>query len=96
LSEVIQILKQNLPALKERYPLQSLGVFDSYSRNEEHADSDLDIVYETLPDTFLSLHKFLNLQKDLQQITNLEIDLVNKKHMSEAIWLTAQKDIVYV
>lgn len=96
MSAVIQILKQNLPALKAKYPLQSLGVFGSYSRNEEHYGSDLDILYETLPNTFLTLHNFLSLQKDLQQITRLKIDLVNKKYINEAVWLTAEKDILYV
>ena len=96
MSQVIQILQNNLPALKAKYPLLRLGVFGSYSRGEETQNSDLDIIYETLPNTFLNLHNYLSLQKDLHQITHLKVDLVNKKYINEVIWLKAKNDIVYV
>lgn len=96
MNTVIQTLHDNLPSLKVKYPLQTLGVFGSYSRGEETVNSDLDIVYETLPNTYLNLHNFLSLQKDLHQITQLKIDLVNKKYINEVVWLTAKDDIVYV
>jgi hypothetical protein len=96
MANIIQTLQHNLPTLKAKYSLLSLGVFGSYSRGEENPDSDLDIVYETLPNTFLNLHNYLSLQNELQNITQLKIDLVNKKYMNEVVWLTAKKDIVYV
>jgi hypothetical protein len=85
-----------MPSLKARYPIQSLGVYGSFSRGEETPTSDLDILYETLPNTFLNLHSFLSLKQELNQITHLKIDLVNKKYINEVVWLTAQKDVVYV
>jgi predicted nucleotidyltransferase len=89
-------LQQHLPALKEKYHLQSLGVFGSYSRGEQTPESDLDIFYETMPGTFLTLHNFLSLQRELSHLTQLKIDLVNKKYINEVVWLTAKKDAVYV
>jgi len=96
MNTIIQILHDNLPTLKAKYPLLSLGVYGSYSRGEETENSDLDIVYETLPDTFLNLHNYLSLQKELSRITHLKIDLVNKKKMNEVVWLKAKKDVQYV
>ena len=96
MNSIIQTLHDNLPTLKAKYPLVSLGVFGSYSRGEETANSDLDIVYETLPDTFLDLHNYLGLYRDLTAITNLKIDLVNKRKMNEVIWIRAKNDVIYV
>ena len=96
MNSVIQILQQNLPALKEKYHLQSLGLFGSYSRGDQTPGSDLDIFYETLPGTFLTLHNFLSLQRELNHLTQVKIDLVNKKYMNEAVWLMAKKDAIYV
>jgi predicted nucleotidyltransferase len=93
---IIQILKENLPALKEKYSLLSLGVFGSYSRGDQNPNSDLDIIYETLPDTYLNLHNYLNLQNELNNLTHLKVDLVNKKYINEVIWLAAKNDILYV
>ena len=94
--DIIKILQINVPNLKAKYALRSLGVFGSYSRGEEKPNSDLDVVYEAEPNTFLNLHRYLSLQKDLQNITQLKIDLVNKKYMNEVVWLTAKNDIIYV
>lgn len=96
MNSVIQILQQNLPALKAKYHLQTLGVFGSYSRGEQNPNSDLDIFYEPLSGTFLTLHSFLGLQQELGRLTQLKIDLVNKKYINEVVWLTAKKDAVYV
>jgi len=96
MNTIIQTLHDNLPTLKAKYSLLSLGVYGSYSRGEETPDSDLDIVYETLPNTYLNLHNYLSLQKELNMITQIKIDLVNKKYINEVVWLTAKKDIIYV
>ena len=96
MNSIIQTLHNNLPILKAKYPIVTLGVFGSYSRGEETANSDLDILYETLPNTFLDLHNYLGLQRDLSKITNLKIDLVNKTKLNEVIWLKAKNDIIYV
>lgn len=93
---VIQTLQNNLPILKAKYPLLSLGVFGSYSRGEETPNSDLDVLYEALPDTFLDLHDYLGLQRDLAAITQLKIDLVNKKFINPVVWLKAKNDVIYV
>lgn len=96
MNSIIQTLHESLPILKAKYPLVSLGVFGSYSRGEETPNSDLDIVYETLPDTFLDLHNYLGLQRDLNAITHLKIDLVNKRKMNEVVWIRVKKDVIYV
>ena len=96
MNSIIQILHESLPTLKAKYPLVSLGVFGSYSRGEETPNSDLDIVYETLPGTFLDLHNYLGLQRELSAITHLKIDLVNKRKMNEVVWIRAKKDVIYV
>lgn len=52
--EVIKVLKQELPFLKQRYALSNVGLFGSYSRNEqtEHSDIDLLVDFERPIDFF--------------------------------------------
>jgi predicted nucleotidyltransferase len=96
MNTVIQTLQNNLPKLKAKYPLLSLGVFGSYSRGEETPNSDLDVLYEALPDTFLDLYNYIDLKNDLAEITHLKIDLVNKKFINPIVWLKAKNDVIYV
>ncbi len=41
---IIQQLQNILPQLREEYDVERLGVFGSYVRNEQHAESDIDIL----------------------------------------------------
>ena len=95
-NKILLLLQANLAEIKIKYPIQSMAVFGSYSRGDEKPNSDLDILYETLPNTYLNLHKYLALQKELSELTNLKIDLVNKKNINDIVWLSAQRDIQYV
>lgn len=96
MNPIIQTLHDNLPTLKAKYPLQSLAVFGSYSRGTQTPNSDLDVLYEALPDTFLDLYNYMDLKNDLAEITNLKIDLVNKKFINPVVWLKAKNDVIYV
>lgn len=70
-------LRQQLPALAERYAVRSLGVFGSYVRSEATPDSDLDVLVEfTAPPT---LFEFVRLQRLLTELTGIQVDLVMKK-----------------
>ncbi len=93
---VIQTLQDNLPKLKAKYPLLSLGVFGSYSRGEETPNSDLDVLYEALPGKFLDLYNYIDLKNELAEITHLKIDLVNKKFINPIVWLKAKNNVIYV
>jgi predicted nucleotidyltransferase len=44
LAHLLEILRQRLPELTERYRVKSLGVFGSYLRQEQRPDSDLDLL----------------------------------------------------
>jgi predicted nucleotidyltransferase len=96
MNPIIQTLHDNLPTLKAKYPLQSLAIFGSYSRGTQTPNSDLDVLYEALPNTFLDLYNYMDLKNDLAEITNLKIDLVNKKFINPVVWLKAKNDVIYV
>ena len=96
MSSVIQILQDNFPALKAKYPLKSLAVFGSYSRGTQTPNSDLDVLYEALPNTFLNLYSYMDLKQDLAELTHLKIDLINKKYINPVVWLNAKNDVIYV
>ncbi len=93
---IIQLLHDNLPRLKAKYPLHSLAIFGSYSRGDQNPNSDLDVLYEAMPNTFLDLYNYIDLKQDLTELTKLKIDLVNKKFINPIVWLKAKNDVIYV
>ena len=76
LAQLVELLRQQLPLLSERYRVKSLGVFGSYVRREQRPDSDLDVLV-TFRET-PSLLKFIELENYLSDVLGVKIDLVMK------------------
>ena len=65
LKEIEGILKKQKPFLMEKFKVKDLGVFGSYVRGEQKADSDLDVLVEF--NERLGFFKFLELEEFLQE-----------------------------
>ena len=76
LAQLVELLRQQLPLLSERYRVESLGVFGSYVRHEQRPDSDLDVLV-TFRET-PGLLKFIELENYLSDVLGVKIDLVMK------------------
>jgi len=76
LAQLVELVRQQLPLLSERYRVESLGVFGSYVRREQRPDSDLDVLV-TFRET-PGLLKFIELENYLSDVLGVKIDLVMK------------------
>ena len=92
--EIINTLRADLPVLKTRFGVQSIGLFGSYARGKNKVDSDIDFLVEVaapLSENFFGLWDFL--EKRFQR----KIDLVRKgNHLSARFLIAIQEDIIYV
>jgi uncharacterized protein len=73
--EIEKILKENKERLEKEYNIKKIGIFGSYSRKEENASSDIDILvefYETPGWEFYELIDFL------EKLLGKKVDLVTK------------------
>jgi uncharacterized protein len=74
-SDIIAILRTELPDLRKQWPIRSLALFGSRVRDDATPDSDLDVLVEfTRP---VALSSFLALEDRLAAITGLRVDLVS-------------------
>ena len=83
LEKIIEILRQQIPMLTERYSVETLEVFGSYVRSEQRQDSDLDILvtFREVP----SLLTFIALENDLSDLLSVKVDLVMKDSLKPKI-----------
>ncbi|RQW80435.1 MAG: DNA polymerase III subunit beta [Methanothrix sp.] len=94
LDEILQILKQNMPEITDRYKVLSLGVFGSYVRGEAKKSSDLDILVEFYQAP--SLLKLIRMEDDLSERLGLKFDLVMKKALKPRIGQQILSEVVPV
>ena len=94
MDEIIGILREHLPELREQYSLKSLGVFGSYARGEQRRRSDVDVLvdFQEAP----SLLELSALQRQLSRLIGIEVDLVLKRTLKPAIGEVILSEAVYV
>ena len=84
LARIKRVLRHHLPELRERYAIQSLGVFGSYVRGEQSKHSDLDVLVE-VDNSALTLLKFIELENTLSYLVKIKVDLVDKSVLKPTI-----------
>lgn len=91
--KLLTILKKELPYLSEQFSVNNIGIFGSYSRNDQTPESDLDILVEFIkPVGFL---KFFDLEEYLTERLGMKIELLSSDAIKPLIKKNILADIVY-
>lgn len=85
LSEIEATLQNLLPDLQKRYSVVYLGIFGSYVRGEQTAESDVDILIEFSPNFRLGLLTFCEIENYLSDRLEIKVDLVEKTALKPQI-----------
>ena len=93
-NDIQLVLERHKTELQNKFGVVSIGLFGSYARNEENADSDIDIVVEMQkPDLFL----ISSLKSFLQEIFKKNVDIIRiRKSMNRLLKNRIQKDVLYI
>ena len=82
--DVLKKLEENLSEIRERFGIETIGLFGSVSRGEDTPDSDVDILY-TFRKGESTLSNLLNLGEYLESLFSRKVDLVAKDWISPYI-----------
>ena len=94
LDEIKEIIDIHKDELRKEYGLKEIGVFGSYVRGAQKADSDLDILIEfEKPVGFV---KFLRLEKRLSDLLGVRVEMVTKKALKPFIGKRILQEVIYV
>jgi predicted nucleotidyltransferase len=94
--EVKTKLERLKPILKQRYQVDTIGVFGSFARGEQKPKSDLDIVVEFVQPNTIDLFDFLHLEDFLSNQLGVKVDLVTKNALKPLIKDQILKETVLV
>ena len=89
----LEVDRERLRVVCERYGVASLEVFGSVARGESRLDSDVDLLFVLKPDTRLGFRLF-DLEDELSALFGRRVDLVARtsinKYLREQILADAQ------
>lgn len=72
--EILRILREELPTLRDRFRVIRIGLFGSYARGEHGPSSDIDILVELEPP--VGFVGFIALEDYLSERLGAKVDLV--------------------
>ncbi|PNE20179.1 nucleotidyltransferase [Mesotoga sp. Brook.08.YT.4.2.5.1] len=97
LESIIELLRENLPELKNRFSVSKIGVFGSYVKGNQSDNSDVDIYIEF--DKVPGL-EFMEIADHLERIVQNKVDLLTpsglKSIRNSRIRQDIEKSITYV
>ena len=86
-------LKNLKPFLSDRFSVEKIGYFGSYSRNEQTEKSDIDIIVEFRKPLGWD---FFDLQEFLEKELKIKVDLVSMKALKEQLKESILKQVRFV
>lgn len=93
----VDYIKSTLSKHKNRlyneYPIKSLAIFGSYARNEQDANSDVDILVEFNGRIGI---RFIDLADEIEKLIGIKVDLVSKKGIKEKYFKRISSELLYV
>ena len=96
LEEIRSQLEELKPILKERFQLETIGVFGSYCREEQGTKSDVDILVTFVEPNDIDLLDFIGLKQFLSRKLKMKVDLVMKRALKRRIRDKVLQETIYV
>jgi len=93
LEELKKIINQHKKELEEKYKVKSMAIFGSYVRNEQNAESDVDILVEFKEPVGLL---FIHLADYLEEILGIKVDLLTPEAIKPNRKKYILENLVYV
>lgn len=92
-------MQRMLPQMKEclaQHPIERAWLFGSFSRGEERADSDVDVLVEYSNVDNLSLLTTARIYRSLKEILGREVDVVENGFLMPFAEETANRDKILI
>ena len=93
LNDIKTLLKRHKQHLSEKYGLSDLAIFGSYSREQQNATSDIDILVDFKKPIGI---EFIDLADELEKILQNKVDLISRKGIKPRYFKYIEQDLRYV
>jgi predicted nucleotidyltransferase len=93
---ILNFLKERKGEFKNLFGIKEIGLYGSYSRGDQHENSDIDIVYVLKDADKFGYFEYVELGEILSTRFKKKVELVNYQYMNPIIKRKAEKEIIYV
>jgi len=91
--EILKALAKDKPELQKRFKVRKMALFGSYSRGDQQAGSDVDILVEVDPSIGLD---FVTLAERIEKLLGVSVDLVSSRAVKPRAMKYIEPELIYV
>ncbi len=96
LEEIKRQIEQLKPTLKDRFQVETIGIFGSYTQGQQKTTSDVDLLVTFVEPNEIDLIDFIALKQYLQRKLRIKVDVVEKKALKARIKDRILEETIYV
>ena len=96
LEEIKTQIEELKPILRQRFQVETIGVFGSYTRGEQKSKSDVDILVTFIEPNDIDLVDFIEIKQFLRRKLKIKVDLVKKSALKPIIREKILEETVYI
>jgi predicted nucleotidyltransferase len=79
-----------------KQPIEKAWLFGSYARSEEDTNSDIDILVNFIPDSKITLFKYIHIVNELEKLTGKKVDMVEDGQLKQFAVDSASNDRILI
>lgn len=92
---IIETIKKEESYLRSRYFIRHIDLYGSYAKRMQRPDSDIDLVYTTLPNGNMTLARLKSFENYLSKLLKIDkVELVSKYSINPVIEKNIEKDAI--
>jgi predicted nucleotidyltransferase len=91
--QILALLEKHMPEIRERFGIETLGIFGSVARGEDTPESDVDILY-LFQENSGSMNTIIPLMHYLENLFGRQVDLVSLNFVSPLIETQVKADAI--
>lgn len=91
---IVELLKKNDATIRENFHVRKIGVFGSFARSEEKAESDVDVLVE-FEEGYKTFDNFIELKYFLEELFARSVDLVTVSALKPQLKEDILQEVVY-
>ncbi len=96
LEEIKQQLEDLKPLLREKFQVEAIGIFGSYSQGKQDKKSDVDLLVVFRQPNDIDLLDFIELKDFLKRKLRAKVDLVEKRSLKTQIRDKILEETIYI
>jgi predicted nucleotidyltransferase len=94
--EILNYLSKNKELFRKQFDIIKIGIFGSYARDEQHENSDIDIIIEMPRGTEDIFEKRMALNQTISQYFSLPVDVCHASAIKPIFKELIFNEVIYV